>query len=87
MQATLVQIRRFRWVVTTSTRYYRAEVTCIAYWQVCRHPNCSARLNYHAPDWLAHVPKEVIAKNFQTDVSAFNNIPTGERYIFPARMS
>ncbi|ETW82638.1 oxalate decarboxylase [Heterobasidion irregulare TC 32-1] len=35
-------------------------------------------------DWLAHVPKEVIAKNFQTDISAFNNIPAKELYIFPS---
>ncbi|KAF9230834.1 putative oxalate decarboxylase/oxidase [Melanogaster broomeanus] len=35
-------------------------------------------------DWLPHVPKEVIAKNFQTDISAFNNIPSKELYIFPA---
>ncbi|KAI0090189.1 oxalate decarboxylase [Irpex rosettiformis] len=34
-------------------------------------------------DWLAHVPKEVIAKNFQTQISAFNNIPGNELYIFP----
>ncbi|KAF8442158.1 RmlC-like cupin domain-containing protein [Boletus edulis BED1] len=37
--------------------------------------------------WLAHVPKEVIAKNFQTSISAFNNIPSRELYIFPARTS
>ncbi|KAH7884814.1 putative oxalate decarboxylase/oxidase [Phlebopus sp. FC_14] len=35
-------------------------------------------------DWLAHIPKEVIAKNFQTDISAFNTIPSKELYIFPA---
>lgn len=35
-------------------------------------------------DWLAHVPKEVIAKNFQTDISAFDDIPGRELYIFPA---
>ncbi|KAG6372246.1 putative oxalate decarboxylase/oxidase [Boletus reticuloceps] len=35
-------------------------------------------------NWLAHVPKEVIAKNFQTSISAFNNIPSRELYIFPA---
>jgi len=34
-------------------------------------------------DWLAHVPKEVIAKNFQLDVSAFDHIPSRELYIFP----
>jgi oxalate decarboxylase/phosphoglucose isomerase-like protein (cupin superfamily) len=34
-------------------------------------------------DWLAHVPKEVIAKNFQVDLSAFDHIPDRELYIFP----
>jgi hypothetical protein len=34
-------------------------------------------------DWLAHIPKEVIAKNFQTDVSAFDHIPAKQLYIFP----
>ncbi|PSR75577.1 hypothetical protein PHLCEN_2v9057 [Hermanssonia centrifuga] len=35
-------------------------------------------------DWLAHVPKEVLAKNFQTDIAAFNHIPSQELYIFPS---
>ncbi|KIP11049.1 hypothetical protein PHLGIDRAFT_173784 [Phlebiopsis gigantea 11061_1 CR5-6] len=35
-------------------------------------------------DWLAHVPKEVLAKNFQTDMSAFSEIPGKELYIFPS---
>jgi oxalate decarboxylase family bicupin protein len=34
-------------------------------------------------DWLAHVPKEVIARNFQTSISAFDNLPSKELYIFP----
>ncbi|KAH9015635.1 RmlC-like cupin domain-containing protein [Lactarius pseudohatsudake] len=34
-------------------------------------------------DWLAHVPKEVIAKNFQTNITAFDHIPSRELYIFP----
>ena len=33
---------------------------------------------------MAHVPKEVLAKNFQTDMSAFDHIPGEELYIFPA---
>ncbi|KAG9313593.1 putative oxalate decarboxylase/oxidase [Chiua virens] len=37
-----------------------------------------------ASDWLAHVPKEVIAKNFQLDMSAFDHIPSEDLYIFPA---
>lgn len=35
-------------------------------------------------DWMAHVPKDVLAKNFQTDMSAFDHIPGKELYIFPA---
>lgn len=34
-------------------------------------------------DWLAHVPKEVIAKNFQIDISAFDHIPDRQLYVFP----
>ncbi|KAF8813507.1 oxalate decarboxylase [Phlegmacium glaucopus] len=34
-------------------------------------------------DWLAHVPAEVLAKSFQTDISAFGHIPDHELYIFP----
>ncbi|EJT98183.1 oxalate oxidase [Dacryopinax primogenitus] len=34
-------------------------------------------------DWLAHVPKEVLAKNFQLDISLFDHIPGEELYIFP----
>ncbi|KAF9483194.1 oxalate decarboxylase [Pholiota conissans] len=34
-------------------------------------------------DWLSHVPAEVLAKNFQTDISAFAHIPAEELYIFP----
>ena len=36
-------------------------------------------------DWLAHVPKEVLAKNFQVSISSFDHIPSRELYIFPAR--
>ncbi|EIM90954.1 oxalate decarboxylase [Stereum hirsutum FP-91666 SS1] len=35
-------------------------------------------------DWLSHVPKEVLAKNFQIDMSNFDGIPAQELYIFPA---
>jgi oxalate decarboxylase/phosphoglucose isomerase-like protein (cupin superfamily) len=31
---------------------------------------------------FARNPREVLAKNFQVDVSAFDNIPTEQRYIF-----
>ncbi|KZT66997.1 oxalate decarboxylase [Daedalea quercina L-15889] len=35
-------------------------------------------------DWLAHTPKEVIAKNFGTSLSAWDNLPGQELYIFPS---
>lgn len=35
-------------------------------------------------DWLQHTPKEVLAKNFKTDISAFDHIPAKELYMFPA---
>lgn len=36
-------------------------------------------------DWLAHVPKSVLAKNFglDNDLQAFDHIPASELYIFP----
>ena len=35
-------------------------------------------------DWLAHTPKDVLAKNFGVGEAALANLPTKERYIFPA---
>lgn len=37
-------------------------------------------------DWLAHTPKEVLAKNFGVPESAFANIPKSELYIFPTQI-
>lgn len=37
-------------------------------------------------DWLAHTPKEVLAKNFEVPEKAFANIPDHELYIFPAKV-
>ncbi|GJJ14952.1 hypothetical protein Clacol_009222 [Clathrus columnatus] len=35
-------------------------------------------------DWLAHIPKEILAKNFRTSIEAFDHIPATELYIFPS---
>jgi hypothetical protein len=40
-------------------------------------------------DWLAHVPKEAIAKNFQQKITVFDHIPScmylsGNMTVFPA---
>ncbi|KAL5521751.1 hypothetical protein ACEPAF_2499 [Sanghuangporus sanghuang] len=34
-------------------------------------------------DWTAHIPKEVLAKDFQTNIAAFDHIPSEQLYIFP----
>jgi oxalate decarboxylase len=35
-------------------------------------------------DWLAHTPRDVLAKNFGVEQQALADLPTKERYIFPA---
>ncbi len=37
-------------------------------------------------DWLAHVPKEVLAKNFNVPESTFDKIPKKELFIFQAEL-
>lgn len=37
-------------------------------------------------DWLAHTPKEVLAKNFGVPEEAFAKIPQKELYIFPTKV-
>lgn len=37
-------------------------------------------------DFLAHIPKEVLAKNFGVPEAAFANIPKQELYIFPSKV-
>ena len=32
---------------------------------------------------MAHLPKEVIAKNFEDDISDWDDIPGSQLYIFP----
>ncbi|KAI0775293.1 oxalate decarboxylase [Trametes elegans] len=45
--------------------------------------NFSEDSTFLLTDWLAHVPKEVIAKNFHMNQDAFDHIPGEELYIFP----
>ncbi|KAI9454781.1 oxalate decarboxylase, partial [Lactarius psammicola] len=39
---------------------------------------------FQITDWLSHVPKEVIAKSFQANITNFDHIPSRELYIFPS---
>ncbi len=41
---------------------------------------------FQLTDWLACTPKEILAKNFHTTVSAFDKIPTEELYIFQTKV-
>ncbi|KAB5590059.1 Oxalate decarboxylase [Ceratobasidium theobromae] len=36
---------------------------------------------FQLTDWTAHIPKEVLAKNFQVNISAFDHIPARELYM------
>lgn len=37
-------------------------------------------------DWLAHTPRDVLARNFSVSRAALDGLPEEERYIFPARL-
>ncbi|MGF7048458.1 oxalate decarboxylase [Paenibacillus sp. DS2015] len=37
-------------------------------------------------DWFAHTPKEVLSANFGVPISAFEDIPTQQKYIFQAEV-
>ena len=52
--------------------------------QVFDDGNFSEDNTFLLTDWTAHIPKEVLAKSFQLDISAFDHIPEKELYIFPA---
>ncbi|KAJ3032797.1 hypothetical protein HDV00_007139 [Rhizophlyctis rosea] len=43
----------------------------------------AAGTTFMVDDWIAHTPKEVLAKNFGLDKDAFNNVPATDPYIFP----
>lgn len=46
--------------------------------------NFSENSTFLLTDWLAHTPKDVLAKNFGVDPALLAHLPTRERYIFPA---
>jgi oxalate decarboxylase len=46
--------------------------------------NFSEEETFLLSDWLAHTPKDVLAKNFRVPVSAFDRIPQKDLWIFQA---
>ncbi|KDQ24774.1 hypothetical protein PLEOSDRAFT_1078793 [Pleurotus ostreatus PC15] len=46
--------------------------------------NFSEDSTFLLTDWLAHVPAEVISRNFQEPITSFAHIPAQELYIFPS---
>ncbi|QRV88482.1 oxalate decarboxylase [Ceratobasidium sp. AG-Ba] len=39
---------------------------------------------FSVTDWMAHVPKEVLSRNFKVNASAFDHIPSRELYMIPS---
>ncbi|QRV88483.1 oxalate decarboxylase [Ceratobasidium sp. AG-Ba] len=39
---------------------------------------------FSVTDWMAHIPKEVLSRNFKVNASAFDHIPSRELYILPS---
>ncbi|KAL9714469.1 hypothetical protein Ac2012v2_002784 [Leucoagaricus gongylophorus] len=60
------------------------EFILIAYSQVFDSGVFSEDSTLLLTDWLAHVPEEILAKNFHVETDALKNIPAEELYIFPA---
>lgn len=56
---------------------------CLREMQVFDNGSFSEESSFQLTDWTAHLPKEVLAKNFQLDESAFDRIPSKQLYIFP----
>lgn len=48
--------------------------------------NFSEDSTFLLTDWLAHTPKEILAKNFGVSEKAFENIPKNELYIFETKV-
>src|SRR6266404_4661716 len=48
--------------------------------------NFSEEETFLLSDWIAHTPKEILAKNFGVPVSAFDRIPTKDLWIFQAEV-
>ncbi|QRV73697.1 oxalate decarboxylase [Ceratobasidium sp. AG-Ba] len=39
---------------------------------------------FSVTDWMAHIPKEVLSRNFKVNASAFDHIPSRELYMIPS---
>jgi hypothetical protein len=39
---------------------------------------------FSVTDWMAHVPKEVLSKNFKVNASAFDHIPDRQLWMLPS---
>ncbi|KAG9092682.1 hypothetical protein FS749_015527 [Ceratobasidium sp. UAMH 11750] len=46
--------------------------------------NFSEDSTFQVTDWMAHVPKEVLAKNFRVNASAFDHIPARQLWMLPS---
>lgn len=49
--------------------------------------NSKVRTTFNIDDWLAHTPKDILAKNFGVPESVFDKIPPSSPYIVDATVS
>jgi oxalate decarboxylase len=49
--------------------------------------NILVSTTFNIDDWLAHTPKDVLAKNFGVDISVFDKIPATNPYIVNGTVS
>jgi hypothetical protein len=52
--------------------------------QVLDDGSFSEDSTFQLTDWMAHVPKEVLAKNFRVNSSAFDHIPARQLWMLPS---
>jgi oxalate decarboxylase len=48
---------------------------------VARRTDFCTRTTFNIDDWLAHTPKDILAKNFGVDESVFEDLPSPNPYI------
>jgi len=61
-----------------------SDIDCVEFLLVFDDGAFSEDSTFLITDWLAHAPKDVLAKNFGVERQALADLPTKERYIFPA---
>lgn len=73
-------IRRFRcrWVCSA----HLPHLQCPSHFKLK-----SPRVSFQIDDWLAHTPRDILARNFGVNASLFDNLPQNDPFIFAGQIS